>query len=339
MPESEPEKWQVILCKTLENGAERERLSQALGINPITLLRWARGKSNPQRSYMARLIRAVQPEFRSDLHNALLEKYPDMRKNFQEETVDNVPSFLYREVLRERGAIIEHLHPWQLSGKIVDEALRWLDPHNLGMAITPVLCMPPDSTGMVKTLHEQGGRGTRPWPSDLDYMSIFLGSNSLAGNVVQRGRPEKVDDIKNEQLIPCFSFPNTRDVKEVSAAAWPLHYEGRIAGCLLAASTQVGHFIPERMKLLEHFAGLYALLLPTNTFYSSTAIHLHWLIEGDLQRDHLRGFRAEFSELMTSSRNAGKPLKHVEAELQAWQRVEEQLIQATDRSNEQDQEN
>jgi transcriptional regulator with XRE-family HTH domain len=336
MPEGVPEKWQAILCKNLENGAERERLSQALGINPITLMRWARGKSNPQRSYLARLIKVVQPEFRSDLHNALLEKYPDMRKNFQEETVDNVPSFLYREVLRERGAIIEHLHPWQLSNKILDEALRLLDPHRLGMAITPVLCMPPDSTGMIETLHEQGGRGTQPWASDLEHMSIFLGGNSLAGNVVQRGRPEKVEDIKNERSIPCFAFPEKR---EVSAAAWPLHYEGRIAGCLLAVSTQVGHFIPERMALLEHFASLYALLLSTNTFYPSTALRLHWLLEGEDQLRYLRSFRETFSKLMITSRNDGKPFSHVEAELLAWQKIENQLIQATDRNNEQDQEN
>jgi uncharacterized membrane protein YgaE (UPF0421/DUF939 family) len=107
----------------------------------------------------------------------------------------------------------------------------------------------------------------------------------------------------------------------------------------LAVSTQVGHFIPERMALLEHFASLYALLLSTNTFYPSTALRLHWLLEGEDQLRYLRSFRETFSKLMITSRNDGKPFSHVEAELLAWQKIENQLIQATDRNNEQDREN
>lgn len=314
--------WQAVLQKIIQSPRERQRLATALGINIITLSRWVKTDSHPQRSYLLRLVKVVQPTHRSEMLNALLRAYPDMHDKFMEEVAEAVPSAFFRQILKDRASIIETLRPWQISGTVLNEALKLLDPHQLGMAVTAALCMPPVE-GKIRSLREHGGRGYAPWSSDLEQKSVFLGLNSLAGHVVLFGRAASVPDVRKERYIPVFGYPTDW---EISAGAAPIWLQGRIAGCLLAASLQPEHFTQERMDLLVTFANIFALALNPDEFYDHRAVHLRYVPLPQEQQDSLKSFRQRVTRLMTESAQQGKPLSNADAEKSAWQEIEEELV-------------
>lgn len=314
--------WQAVLQKIIQSPKERQRLATTLGVNIITLSRWVKADSHPQRSYLLRLVKVVQPQHRSEMLNALLRAYPDMHDKFMEEIAETVPSSFFRQILRDRASIIETLRPWQISGTVLSEALKLLDPHQLGMAVTAALCMPPVK-GKIRSLREHGGRGNPPWSADLEQKAIFLGLNSLAGHVVTFGRAASVPDVRKERYIPVFGHPADW---EVSAAAAPIWLQGKIAGCLLAASLQLEHFTQERMDLLITFANIFSLALNPNDFYDHQTIQLRYVPFPPEQQDALKSFRQRVARLMTESTQQGNPLGNAEAEKYAWQEIEEELL-------------
>lgn len=316
--------WHAVLQKIIQPPKERQRLAAALGVNVITLIRWAKAGSRPQPSSLVLLVKFVQPHQRSELLHALLIAYPDLQDKFMEETAEFVPSIFFRQVLKERASINEILRPWQISTMILDEALRLLDPNRLGMAVTAALCMPPVN-GEILSLREQGGRGTAPWNADLEQKLIFLGLNSLAGHVVQKGKADSIPDVENEKYIPAFAYP---EKQEVSAGAAPIWLEGKIAGCLLAASTQRDHFTQMRMDLLVTLANIFTLALNSSDFYEHRQVRLRYIPEPPIQNDYLKVFRTNVTQLMAEAGRNGELLSAAEAEKRAWRKIEEQLIHA-----------
>ena len=316
--------WHTVLQKIIQPPRERQRLADALGVNVITLIRWARAGSRPQPTSLVLLVKAVQPHQRAELLNALLMAYPDLQDRLMEETAEFVPSTFFRRVLKERASINEILRPWQISNMILDEALRLLDPNRLGMAVTPALCMPPIN-GEIRSLHEQGGRGIPPWGADLENKSIFLGLNSLAGHVVQRGKADSVPDVEHERYIPSFSHP---EKLEVSSGAAPIWLDGKIAGCLLASSTQLEHFTQMRMDLLINLANIYTLALNPGDFYPHSQVRLRYIPQPPIQNEYLKTFRTRVTQLMAEAGRNGSMLSNADAEKLAWQEIEEKLILA-----------
>ena len=314
--------WQEVLQRIIQSPKERQRLASALGINIITLSRWVKADSHPQRSYLLRLVKVIQPFHRSEMLNALLRAYPDMHDKFMEEIAETVPSSFFRQILRDRASIIETLRPWQISGTVLNETLKLLDPHQLGMAVTAALCMPPIE-GKIRSLREHGGRGYAPWSADLEQKAVFLGLNSLAGHVVTFGRAASVPDVNKERYIPVFAHP--ADL-EVSAGAAPIWLQGKIAGCLLAASLQTDHFTQERMDLLITFANIFSLALNPDEFYDHRMVQLRYVPLPPKQQDSLKTFRQRVTRIMTESVQQGKPFSNAEAEKYAWQEIEEELL-------------
>jgi transcriptional regulator with XRE-family HTH domain len=315
--------WRSVLQKIIEAPKERQRIAAALGINAVTLTRWARRSSRPQQASLARLLKVVPPQYKLELQKALKVAYPSMEERFVEETAEIVPSTFFRQILKERATVIETLRPWQLTTSIINEAITLLDPHNMGMAITAVLCMPPVE-GRIRSLREQGGRGTYPWVADLEHQSIFLGMNSLAGYVVQNGRPASVHDVKKEQYIPVFAYPEDW---EASAAACPIWLEGKIAGCLLAASQEIGHFTQTRMDLLIDLTNIFSLALNASAFYDHRQVHLRYIPHPRHQGQLLRSFRQFSNSLMAEAMQNNKPISSGQAETLAWQKIEDELLE------------
>jgi GAF domain-containing protein len=314
--------WQEVLQKIIQLPKERQRLATALGINIITLSRWVKADSHPQRSYLLRLVKVVQPYHRPEMLSALLRAYPDMHDKFMEEIAETVPSSFFRQILKDRASIIETLRPWQISGTVLNEALKLLDPHQLGMAVTAALCMPPVA-GKIRSLREHGGRGYMPWSSDLEQKAVFLGLNSLAGYVVTSGRAASVPDVAKERYIPVFAHP--ADL-EKSAGAAPIWLQGKIAGCLLAASLRPDHFTQERMDLLIAFANIFSLALNPDEFYDHRLVQLRYIPLPPKQQDLLKSFRQRVTRLMTESVQQGNSLNNADAENRAWQEIEEELV-------------
>ncbi|HET8841273.1 MAG TPA: GAF domain-containing protein, partial [Ktedonobacteraceae bacterium] len=187
--------------------------------------------------------------------------------------------------------------------------------------------MPPVGEGNdqhIRSLREQGGRGTLPWTSDLEQKSIFLGLNCLAGHVVQTGRPMSVGDVTRERYIPVFAYPEDM---EASAAACPILLEGKIAGCLLAASAKLDHFSQERMDLLVNLTYVYSLALNPGDFYDPRLLRLRYIPHPTKQQELLLSFRLRVNDLMIESARSSHLLTSSEAENIAWQHIEDRLIQ------------
>jgi hypothetical protein len=315
--------WRVLFQKIIQSTKERQRIAIALGVNNITLLRWAKGVSHPQQSSLAHLVKVVHPQYRQDLLKALKIAYPNLEEQQEEITPETIPSSFFRRVLKDRATVIETLRSWQTTATILDQAIAMLDPHNLGMAITPVLCMPPVE-GRIRSLREQGGRGTYPWSADQEHMSIFLGMNWLAGFVVQSGRQASVRDVDKEVYIPVFAYPENW---EKSAAACPIWLEGKIAGCLLAASYEIEHFTQARMDLLANFANIFSLALNPEDFYEPHLVRLRYIPRPKHQTALLQKFRQRSNRLMAQSMRNGHPMSNTEAEKCIWGAIEDELLE------------
>lgn len=319
--------WRAVLRKIIQPPKERQRIAAALGVNMITLTRWVKPNSRPQRASLARLVKVINPQQKAELLEALKLAYPDMQEKLVEETAVVVPSSLYRSILKEQASVLENMRGQQIASTLLNAALELLDPHHVGLAITPCLCMPPIGEGKdrsIRSLREEGGRYSHPWPPELEHRSLFLGLNCLAGHVVQTGRPISIGDLTKKHYIPTLAYPSDR---EASAAACPIFLEGRIAGCLLAASTERDHFNQERMDLLINLTAIYAIALNPEDFYDPLLLRLRYIPHPSRQQEVVLSFRPRVNSLMIESMRNAQALTNTMAEKIIWQQIESQLIQ------------
>jgi hypothetical protein len=314
--------WQAVLRKIIQQPGERQRLIVALDINPMTLDRWLKNAYVPNRSNFSALVRNVPPEYRQELSEAIQAIHPDFDEWESEVQVEHISTAFYVEILDIRTGIMEAKRNREIIERILNQALLQLDPHRQGMAITLAQCIPPRADGKVHSLRERGGRATPPWTTDLENLSIFLGMESLAGYVVQNQYPLSIEDLSKEQLLPAI-----QDHYEMSAAAVPILYEGNIAGCLLASSTVIGHFIQQRLAMMGEFADLLTVGMEPSNFYPPSTIQLGVARcrTAAEQREVLRTFRERVQQKIRISPGHA-PIKYPEAEELVWREFEEELI-------------
>ena len=240
------------------------------------------------------------------------------------EDLAHVSTEFYLQILNDRATLIEIIRKRELLNRIIKQALIQLDPHELGMAITLALCMPPGKQGTIRSLRERMGQGTFPWNADLENLSIFLASESLAGYVAQTQLASSVEDVSKETLLPAYQ---TED--EMSAAASPIMLEGKIAGCLLASSAEIGHFTQQRLTLLSSFSDLVSLALDPGEFYPTDIIQLGVLRykRADEQRAILRRYPGLVQSKLIESYQTSHPLTYLEAEEIVWSELENQVLE------------
>ncbi len=323
MPQSITPSWQSVLQRIVRLPGERQRLINELGINPMTFNRWLKAEYQPNRNHLAALLQHVSPQYRQELLEAVRSEHPDFEGWAQEDNHDQLSADFYINILDIRATMMEVKRNREIQDKILKQALIQLDPLRLGMAVTLVQCMPPQPDGKIHSLRERIGRGTPPWVADLENLSIFLAMESLAGYVVQNQHPASIDDLNEETLLPAYQTEH-----ETSAAAAPLLYEGNIAGCLLASSTEVGHFTQARMELLSAFSNLLALGLDASEYYPHSMIQLGVVRfqNADEQRKLLRNYRLRVQERVKESSRDQHPLTYLEAEEAVWAEFEEQVL-------------
>jgi GAF domain len=323
MSKTSESSWREVLQESFRQPGERQRLIAALGINPLTLSRWLKAESQPNRMHLVALVQHVSPQYRQKLREAIQADYPGFDILAPEEDQRYISAECYIEILESRSAIMEAMRNREIIEKVLKHALLQLDPHRQGMAITLAQCMPPRVDGKIHSLRERAGRGTSPWTTDLENLSIFLATESLAGYVVQNQRPASIGDISKEMLLPAI-----QDEFEVSAAAVPLLYEGKIAGCLLASSTVIGHFTRQRMELMSDYANLITLGLEDSDFYPHAPIQLGILRYKSAadQRAVLRSFRDRVQQLMIDHARSRTPILYWQAEQRVWAELEEEVV-------------
>jgi hypothetical protein len=312
----------MVLQKIIRSPGERQKLIAALDINPMTLERWLKSASQPNRANLSALVRNVPSQFRQELLAAIQTDHPGFNGWTTDEEQSHISADFYVEILDIRAGIMEAKRNRTIVDKVLNQALLQLDSLRQGMAITVAICMPPRADGKIHSLRERGGRGTPPWTADLENLSLFLGMESLAGYVVQHQYPLSIDELSKESLLPAI-----QDEYEMSAAAVPLLYEGNIGGCLLASSTVIGHFTRQRMDLMVDFANLLTIGMESKDFYPHSHVQLG-VVKYDsapAQRESLRSFRERVQQLIRATQSH-VPIKYPEAEERVWKELEEEVI-------------
>lgn len=318
--------WQSILKQIIRAPSERRRLATALGLSEITLSRWTNGGIVPQRSQITRLVQVVQPQYRQELIEALeVGPYPNIQSWLKEGPSEQIPIEFYTHVLGLRTTTTESLRFWQISEAILSQVLEQLDPNRYGMSITLVQCMPPSKTYGDKTrsLREVAGKGSPPWDSDLTHLALFLGMESLAGYVVEARHEATIEDLSKDHLVPAYRTEN-----EVSAAAYPIMLGDSIVGCLSASSTQRAYFTQQRMALLAAFSNLASLAFNKADFHIATKVELRIMPPPEVQRPILNSFRQRVAINLTNAQHQRIHKTNIEAELEAWEAIENELIEA-----------
>jgi hypothetical protein len=321
MPESAS--WRDLLGDIISDHDERERIANEIGVRSITLTRWVNSESKPRPHNVRQLLHALPKRQRDLLSELLEEEYVEISDSPIGDQPDEVEYAFIRQVFETRATTPANLLFWSLSRRVIQQALRRLDPERVGMSITLVQCMPPSSDGKIHSLRESVGLGTPPWPGDLEQQAIFLGAESLAGHVVTNSHSETINDLRaDNSLLPAYQTEY-----EVSASAHPIMYTNRVAGCLLVSSTQPNYFLPQaRLSLISDFTQLISLAFTPEQFYPLDRIELRIMPSLEVQRDLFTTFQQRIITVMKESLNASHPLSRFEAEQSVWKQFEEELI-------------
>jgi transcriptional regulator with XRE-family HTH domain len=317
--------WRDLLGTIIQDSQERQRVVRELGVSGVTLTRWVSGTSNPRMQSLRRLLE-VLPQENSQLMALIAEEFTDFlhvsAEELQEETQVFIPSTFYGRVFDAYTSTPKIQRFWTISNLILQQALEQLDPLKLGMAITIVQCMPPWDDNAIYSLRERAGHGTDPWRKNLEQYAIFLGAESLAGNVVLNSRPRVLQSREEYKGI----LPAHWVEKEQSAAGYPLLRSNQIAGCLLVSSTKPGYFTDTRLQLIQYYAELLSFVFEPREFYDLEQIKLRTMPYYRWQERYLNSFRQRVSQLMIEAVKEGRSLSLLQAEQAVWQHIERDLL-------------
>jgi len=150
-------------------------MARMIGINNITLTRWATNKSSPRIESLHRLLQAL-PTYRPQVLELISEEFPDFLVEDAkiEAVAQEIPSAFYERVLQAFTSNPPLLRSSSIRITIIQQMLGQLDPIPAGLAVSISVCMPPSRNNMVCSLREDMGRGTSPWHTHLRNRAGFL---------------------------------------------------------------------------------------------------------------------------------------------------------------------
>jgi hypothetical protein len=328
----EAQTWRELLGIIISDNKERLRLIDEMKVTSITLTRWVNGESEPRPQNLRHLLN-VLPQYRDQLVELLRKEkgLGNFTNPVPDDVPEEIPSEFYARVFVARATTTDNLRFWSTCNLILQQALGQLDPDRQGMAIWVVKCMPPSGPyKKVRSLREAIGQGTYPWSGNLEQQAMFLGAESLAGNVVTLCRPGIIENLDEEHNL----MPASRVEFEKSAAIYPILYAGRIAGVLLISSRKHNHFLSQaRTALAQTYADLIALAFEPEDFYAPEDIALCVMPSHEEQKRYFAGFRQLIADTMIDAASRHRPVNNLVADQIVWERLEEELLQLPIRQN------
>lgn len=319
MFEKEPKDWRELLGWIANDPVGMQRLVQSLGVRDITIRRWVKKESDPRPQNLRRLLIAL-PEYRERFAELIPLEFDDFADFAFDDPHQEISPKFYMQIFQMRGTIGPTQLFWSLATTIINQALTQLDPENLGMAITVVKCMiTRRSDHKILSLRQSVGQATPPWPGNLEQTAMFLGAESLAGYVVSTCHPSEVQNYQDDnEALPGHQFD-----QELSAAAHPILYAGRVAGCLLVSSVEPDYFLlPGRLNLISDYAHLIALAFAPEDFIDPSRIELRIMPPHYEQHKYFQTFRKR----MTDARLKLYGQHDVDVEQYVWEELERDIL-------------
>lgn len=313
--------WRDLLAALIEKPRERTRIARAIGVSAPTLQRWATGESYPLSQQRQRLLQAL-PGYQMLLGTLFAEEFDEAPVELDIPVGGSAVTFSAL-ILDIHASASEESRYWSICTAVLSEAVKQLDPQQLGISLRVVQGMALPATKSVRYLRVSAGLGTAPWPEQIESHAGFLGAESLAGRVVVSGLPLIVADSRREQSLADYLPEQT-----AGAAAFPILHAGRIAGCLLAASTQPDYFsAPARVELLQNYAALLTLAFSPEHFYPFEHVALQTMPSLQVQRPYLSSFQQRVLATLKTAFTVNHSLSYPEAQQYVWSQIAEELLQ------------
>jgi hypothetical protein len=316
--------WRDILTEVIRNPHERQRLVRELGVNSITLSRWASNQARPRPQYRDRLIEAMPEKVRQEFAELLAIEFPEnvnAASELEEEPALDIPSPFYARIFSAYTSASRSLRSSSILALILQQMLAHLDPAQEGLSISIVRFTRPLLGERARSLQEFTGRGTSPFDAFQELQLFLLGADTLAGAAVTRMHPQINQNLREESYAPFL-----RTQLEESAMACPLLFEDRIAGCSLVASNRANYFTPTRQQLIQDYTNLMVLAFSPEDFYDPSDIALALMPPRNEQQPFFDNFRQRVERLMWGA--DGVERSRQEAELAACRQIEEEMIRS-----------
>ncbi|GCE11960.1 hypothetical protein [Tengunoibacter tsumagoiensis] len=311
--------WRELLAVLLKKPREQRRIARITMVDSETLLAWSRNTQSPDVGQLHALLKAL-PQRQMLLRTLIAEEFED----FDEER-DDAPTqaslMAFSAHLLELSATVpEQSRFWSICVAVLSEALQQLDPDHLGISLSIVQCMP-SQAGTIFCLRESISLGSTPWCEQVQVKTRFLGAESLAGAVVSSGSMQVVTNSTQEQQL-AVNLPEYA----VSAAALPITYSNRVAGCFLLASTQADYFSSQvRIELIENYRAMLTLAFSPDTFYEPAQIMLQTMPAFQEQQPYLAAFPQRIAATLKTVFSTNRIISYLEAQQHVCSQIAEEL--------------
>jgi hypothetical protein len=311
--------WRDLLATLIEKPRERAKLAKAIGVSENTLQRWAAHDGAPE-AQQRELLRQALPQHALLLRTLLDEEFHNLADHAQ---ISNSLVEFSTRIFDMHASAPDEARYWSICAAVLAEAIKQLDPQKLGMGLSVIQCMKPAQASGVRYLREGALLGTAPWPEQLELRTHFLGAEALAGRAVATGLTQNIPDCRRE---PYATHALSEDA--ASALALPILHSGRVAGCLLALSTQAGYFAHSALiELLEGYAALLKLAFAPDDFYPLAQVELHSMPSLQVQRPYLSSFQQRLRATLKTAFLGDHVLSYLEAQQYVWSQIAEELLQ------------
>ncbi len=320
LEESSQTTWRELLKDMIADGRERDRIASEVNVNSATLTRWAHNETNPRPQILRQLLKAL-PKHRGVLLPLIRAEFPTFAANYPfpgETRREAIPGQFYTLVMRTRAVTHRAIRYLTLGNLILEQALKHLDPDQVGIGINIARCLPPARGDTISSLLADLGRGSSPWTQTMENESMLLGAESLAGYAAVYAHPVALSDLSADTMLPA-----SVGMWERSAVAAPIMFESRVAGSLLVSCTEAGYFAAEHVQLVSDYANLVALVFEPDQFFEPHRLQLQVFPSQTEQQPFIHRFRERVSEIMRTR----QPISISQAEQLAWQQIEEELRQ------------
>src|SRR5437667_8900890 len=149
---SEPHTWRELLAKIIKNPQEKERIATALGVHPLTLIRWVRSEATPRQDSLQRLSEAA-PQLRP----LLADELPALSPPPAEVSQHAIPVTFYSHILDLFRTSPDDLRCWSICAAVLYEACKQLASSGAELDISVVRCLAPSQGTIIRCLQEYVG--------------------------------------------------------------------------------------------------------------------------------------------------------------------------------------
>ncbi len=317
--------WRDLLALVISESQERRRIAEELGINPITLVRWSNGKSNPRPENLRALFVAL-PQHQVQLAKLIVKEFPIFQNmptsGGNRSEASGIPASFYASVMTTYTSSPQHLRGEAVRAQIVQQMLAQLDPQQHGMAVMVIRCMRPVSGQKVHSLRQVSIHVSRSWSNLQEVRACFFGAESQSGYAVATGHPVIIPNQQEKERL----FPMHKMDRAESYLTIPILLSDRIAGCLTIWSPHAHYFTQEILSLIQDYANLLVLSFELHEFYDLPQIELGLMPEYTRQVPLLSTFQQRVTRRMIQATQEQQPLTRPEAELAAWHELETELL-------------